>query len=359
MAKPSSAGPEGGRKRLGNLSVIGLGLLAFLLSLPLLAGFLGAIHPALDAFAHFRIYLAVLLALNGLALCCFRQLREGVTIIALALLALSTTAQVWPFLTSYKPVPEGKDFYRLLHANLKYDNLVPQETVAMIERISPDIVTLNEFSDEWREPLRPLYATYRYRLECPASNGRLGSQVLSLTPIRDGTGACAMRGRFNSTIIELEDGPISVQMVHLSWPWPYSQAEMLEALASYLKPADAMPSLVSGDFNAVPWSWTAHQIAQMSATKPVAGLGSTYLPLSFPEILRKYAGLPLDQAFSEGVTIHDARSLPALGSDHRPIIITFTMPNVRARPEASVIVLEQEAETEKPDASGPAPHLIQ
>ena len=56
-----------------------IGLVVFwtviLLSLPLVAGFFGRLHPAFDSFAHFRVHLAILLALAALPLLATRSFR--------------------------------------------------------------------------------------------------------------------------------------------------------------------------------------------------------------------------------------------------------------------------------------------
>jgi hypothetical protein len=46
-----------------------------------------------------------------------------------------------------------------------------------------------------------------------------------------------------------------------------------------------------------------------------------------------FAGLPIDQVFQRGVTIHSARKLEAAGSDHLPILVEFSLPQKRLQPE--------------------------
>ncbi len=63
-------------KRRENLSFLLL-LAAVALSVPLVLGFLGAVHPALDSFSHFRAHLAVLLAVLTIPLLFTKMRREA------------------------------------------------------------------------------------------------------------------------------------------------------------------------------------------------------------------------------------------------------------------------------------------
>ena len=83
----------------GRLRVVAL-LAAFGVSLPLLLGFLGRWHPALDFFSHLRMHLAVLLGLTALLLLAARFLKLGALAIAAAALAFATTSGAVPGLGS-------------------------------------------------------------------------------------------------------------------------------------------------------------------------------------------------------------------------------------------------------------------
>ena len=48
---------------------------AVLISVPLVAGYWGRLHPAFDAMAHFRMHLAVLIAILSLPLIFIRLIR--------------------------------------------------------------------------------------------------------------------------------------------------------------------------------------------------------------------------------------------------------------------------------------------
>src|ERR1700755_1597353 len=52
------------RNPMASLTFVGM----LVLSVPLVAGFFGTLHPAFDSFAHFRVHLAVLLILCALPL---------------------------------------------------------------------------------------------------------------------------------------------------------------------------------------------------------------------------------------------------------------------------------------------------
>ena len=58
----------------------------------------------------------------------------------------------------------------------------------------------------------------------------------------------------------------------------------------------------------------------------VAGIGPSWLYRRLPDALRPYAGLPIDQVFAKGgIVILSARTLEAVGSDHLPVLVEFSL----------------------------------
>ncbi len=105
------------------------------LSLPLVAGYLGRIHPALDSFGHFRAHLGFLLVLAGLAAFSVRLRLEAVLSILLGLGSIATTID-WPWLQppGLAAAPTGAAKYRLLQMNLRFDNAEPNSVLSLVAR---------------------------------------------------------------------------------------------------------------------------------------------------------------------------------------------------------------------------------
>ena len=58
----------------------------------------------------------------------------------------------------------------------------------------------------------------------------------------------------------------------------------------------------------------------------VAGIGPSWLDRRLPDALRPYAGLPIDQVIAKGdIVILSAKTLEAVGSDHLPVLVEFSL----------------------------------
>ncbi|MGB3386929.1 MAG: endonuclease/exonuclease/phosphatase family protein [Pseudaminobacter sp.] len=316
---------------------IGLAALAavILLSLPLLAGFFGRLHPAFDSFAHFRIHLAVLMALTALLLIGSRLFLEGVVAIALATGAIATTTKSidLPLLGSTRAqASAGQPVYRLLQLNLLHNNPEPNRVLSLIGRIRPDVITLNEVSAMWAGKLELLQAAYPYRILCPFPNGVWGVAILSSRPfVRDAEAKCYDRGSLAIAPIDFGGRAVDVATLHLGWPWPFHQPRQIAALAAPLASLSDT-ALLAGDMNATPWSAAVSRVAELGGLELMRSVGPTWQSRWMPQFMQA-AGLPIDQVFQRGVTIHNARTLEAVGSDHLPVLVEFSLPLRNPKPD--------------------------
>ena len=306
-----------------------------LLSLPLLAGFFSRLHPAFDSFAHFRIHLAALIALAALFLLGSRLFLEGAVALALAIGAVATTSASieLPLLGSTRAQASAdQPVYRLLQLNLLYDNPEPNRVLSLIGRLRPDVVTLNEVSLMWADKLKLLTSAYPYRILCPFPNGSWGVAILSSRPFVQGQEAqCYDRGSLAIAPIDFGGRPVDVAALHLGWPWPFHQPRQLAALAAPLASLGDT-ALLAGDMNATPWSAAVSRVAALGGLELMQSVGPTWLSRHLPQFMR-FAGLPIDQVFQRGVTIHGARRLEEVGSDHLPVLVEFSLPQRTWQPE--------------------------
>lgn len=309
-----------------------LTLLAFLavvlLSVPIVAGFFGTVHPALDSLGHFRAHFGVLMALIALPLLATSLGREAAIALVFALGACATTlpglaANKRTFFTAQ---PEFSPAYRLLHMNLRFDSAEPELALALIERVDADVITLNEVSAMWEDLLTPVGATYPHRVICRAPGRPWGSAILSRRAFVLGKAPqCADRGSMAVASVDFGGQSVDVVALHLGWPWPYEQASQIDGIVQSL--ASLGPSaLLAGDFNASPWSASVRRVAAAGALELLPWSGPTWLPLGAPEFLR-FGGLTLDHVLMKGdVIVHDARRLERVGSDHLPVLVEFSLP---------------------------------
>jgi endonuclease/exonuclease/phosphatase (EEP) superfamily protein YafD len=303
-----------------------------LISLPLMAGFFGELHPAFDSFAHFRAHLAVLLALSALAPLVVGFWKEAGAAVVLGLAALSTTAVDLPVpglgAVAADARPADRAVYRLLHLNLRYDNSAPEKALSVIGRTQPDVVTLNEVSEMWAERLQPLAAT------CLSPEKIGGVAILSRRPFAsEGRPYCLGDGRYAVAPIDLGGNSVDVAALHLDWPWPFGQARQIDHVASELSALSAN-ALLAGDFNAVGWSVAVTRVMEAGSFVRVPPIGPTWLHHRLPAGLRDYVGLPIDHVLAKGlVRVHAAATTGDAGSDHTPVLVEFSVEAPKAVPE--------------------------
>ncbi len=314
----------------GPVNLIALSLV-MLLSLPLVAGFFGRVHPAFDSFAHFRVHLAVLLIVCALPMLVGALRREGLVAIAFGLAAITSVTGssfvpgMRPLYATFAPRPDDAPVYRLLQMNLRFNNPEPEKFLSLVGRVRPDVITLDEVSDMWSQKIALLFPTYPYRLVCELGNYAGGVAILSLRPFAEGSeGRCIDGGTFGLARFDFAGRNIEIGALHMHWPWPMDQAAQLAALAGDLAGLSDN-ALIAGDLNAVPWSATTARIAEAGALHRIGPIGVTWLYRRLPEFLR-FAGLPIDQVFAKGaVRVHSAKTLDAAGSDHLPVLVEFSV----------------------------------
>ena len=303
-----------------------------LLSLALIAGFFGEVHPAFDSFAHFRVHFAVLLVLAALPLLFVRRFRWNGLLAAVfgcaAILTVTGTSflpGLGPVQAAFQPKDEISPVYRLMQLNLRFDNPEPEKVLSLIGRVRPDVVTLNEVSAMWTEKLALLASAYPHRVVCRIDNRAGGAAILSLRPFAQGTeGQCLDGGTFATATIDLGGRFVDVGALHLHWPWPFDQARQIDDLTPLLA-GMAETAILAGDLNATPWSAASERIADAAAMTPVGPAGPTWLYRMLPEMLR-FAGLPIDRIFAKGdVVVHSVNTLEAVGSDHLPVLVEFSL----------------------------------
>lgn len=301
------------------------------------AGYFGSVHRALDSFSHLRVHFAVLMVASALPLFATRLLKLGALAVFAALLAIASTSATVPIPAigmQYGPLHRRdaeQPVYRLLQANLRYDNAEPGLFLSLVGRVQPDVITLNEVSQLWEDKLDLLQSAYPYRIICPHPQGIWGVAILSRRPFAAGEAPrCDPRGAFATALFSFGGRWLTVSSMHLGWPWPFEQAWQVGGLTPYLEAIEA-PAILAGDMNAVPWSYTIARVAQAGSFTLMPSPGLTWFTNRLPSFL-SFAGLPIDQVFAKGgVRIHSVRSLDPVASDHLPVLVEFSL-EARAAP---------------------------
>lgn len=322
-------------------------------SLPLVAGFFGAWHPAFDSFAHFRAHLALATVLAAMPALFIGYWKEAGLSIALGIAAFATTTNVTATAmlgqvnAAAQTEPAKQATYRLLHLNARFDNKRPEMLLSLIGRVRPDIVALNEVSAPWVEQLKRISAAYPYQIFCEPSSRVGPAAIVSRRPFAEGTaGRCHDTGAMATAEIDLGGRTIGIAAIHLKWPWPFSQSQQIDRLAGPLSELGDS-ALAAGDLNATPWSHAVARIAEAGGLSRVSGSTPTWLTRRLPVSLRQWIGLPIDHIFSKGaITIQSVRIAEDVGSDHAPLLVEFSL---APRPAAPA---EEESATTAQNRSG-------
>ena len=292
--------------------VIFIGVLA-----PLVLGFFPALHPLCDSYSHFRIHLLLLLSLLLLLFTLFHKKRVYFFIVLL--LTLGVLYWINQPYTPSKKVALATNTFKQMQFNLNFRNRRLDDVMAFIRQESPDIITMQEVTVAHEQKLQALNDLYAFQRYCDFYPYVGGVAILSKYPFADQEGECVEGRGLLTSKIDLNGTTLTVASVHLHWPYPYGQYEQFEFLKTTLNKMEA-PSLVSGDFNAAPWSHIVTQIAKASNSSVVGGLRWT-IALDHQLPMIPNMKLPIDQLLlSKGLVAQSVEVQQGLGSDHFPVM---------------------------------------
>lgn len=251
----------------------------------------------------------------------------------LLLLAVALIYQVqlvWVYTPLYRPQVRdsnngsGANSFTLLVSNVRMDNEDKQSFPAMVRKMDPDVVLINEPDQAWADSLGELQASYPHTILFPLDN-TYGMMLLSRLPLSESEVNFLVDDSIPSifTRITLTSGHvIDFYGVHPEPPQPGKDTweRDTELLIIGRKIRERRnPSVVAGDLNDVGWSVTSKLFRKHSGLldpREGRGLFNTYnvhLPL-----LR----YPLDHIFhSPEFGLITLQKLEDIGSDHFPIFV--------------------------------------
>lgn len=273
------------------------------------AGYGGALHPALDALAVFRVPLGLATVL--LLALLWRPLwlvAPGVALMALAVVPRLSASRDVDVAGAAGAAP-AQDLL-LYQKNLLFRLPSRDLVVADILARAPDIVTLQEVSRPNQAVPTALRAAYPAQNFCEYRvNG--GPAVLSRWPMVPGSAACGPG--LAAMQVETPMGRLWAVSIHLRWPWPYQQPHQLELLEPMLREMQG-PKVIGGDFNNVAWSEGVARVERASGTARIGREAVTFA-LPFGGL-----GVGIDHILAGGGASGSITVLERLGSDHRGLL---------------------------------------
>lgn len=276
-----------------------------LAALPVLAGYLGGLHPAGDSLAVFRAQGAALLALIAGGALMAGARRAGVAGLVLAVAAGAPVALMY-----FQPGQPGP--LVIYQKNMLVRNADLPGLEADIRAMAPDVLTLQEVSPANQMLLAALTDVLPHQLWCPfAAVG--GTAVATSRPPVPGGEVCA-KGLAALQVLG-PNGPVWLVSVHLHWPWPHGQAEQVADLVPVIAGLEG-PVVLAGDFNMVRWGQAAQALAGAARAVPAGRVLGSYIGFA------PWVSLPIDHVLApHGGTVE---TRPALGSDHLGLLARVT-----------------------------------
>jgi endonuclease/exonuclease/phosphatase (EEP) superfamily protein YafD len=280
-------------------------------------------HWRPELMSHFRVQYFWMLALAAVLLAFARRPRLAWIAAALSAmnLALIVPLYLGPATVADRPVSRGMSLNVYFH-NRDYDR-----TLELIRREDPDFVLLLEVTPDWAEALRALETTYSHgHLEPRKDSG--GMALFSRVPIKD----LEVRrlGEYGpSTIVArltFPSGTLTLVGAHTSSPktpqnFMVRNEELLELGKMASERAGAV--MLMGDMNCTSWSPYFQDMLAISGlwdSRRGFGVEGSWPALPLP------MRIPIDHCLTTpDVSIKDRRIGADVGSDHRPLIVDFSI----------------------------------
>lgn len=224
-------------------------------------------------------------------------------------------------------VSSAETTFRLLASNVKQSNRSADRYLALVAEVDPDVVQVIELNEWWQQALAPLREAYPYYFE-DAHENAYGMGLYSRIPLENTEVYYFVNDETPALYAELAfpDGArIAFYGVHPRPPLPSNQVSIADR--ELLQVADrvraaALPVIVAGDFNDVPWSYTVEEFRDRS------GLGAPRIGRGFYNTFgvdRIWLRFPLDHIYlSAELGLVDYARLPPFGSDHFALLATVS-----------------------------------
>ena len=217
--------------------------------------------------------------------------------------------------------------FSLLVSNVLMENEEHQRIIDVIRQESPDIVLAVETDQKWTKALKVLESDYPHRVE-QAQDNYYGMVLMSRLPLVKPEVRFLVQEDIPSihARIQLRGGAeIVLHGIHPRPPEPLRDqisaprdAELV-LLGREIKKNEEENSVVAGDLNDVAWSHTSQLFVRLSRLlDPRVGRGF-YNTYNAKNPLFRF---PLDHVFhAKTFKLVELRRLPAIGSDHFPMLI--------------------------------------
>ncbi|MGH9942208.1 MAG: endonuclease/exonuclease/phosphatase family protein [Pyrinomonadaceae bacterium] len=294
------------------------------------AGRLGRAGKYFELASHFRVQYLVA---SSAGLLVFIVTRQWTWAAAALLYAALETASVLPYYLSPQrrvavaATPRRK--LRVLLANVNYHNPDLSPLIELAHSARPDILIVQEATDEWCAGLKVLRATFPHEVLVPRPRGA-GIALFSRLPLANPKIIFDGENQRPGIVTRLDLGgghTLTLLTMHTHAPirrrhFGYRNALLSEAAS--LVPKLPRPLVVVGDLNTTPWS-PHFSLLLRAGNLREARLGFGLLP-TWPVWLRfALLMIPIDHCLlSPEVETLAIKAGPDIGSDHLPVLFELS-----------------------------------
>ncbi|WNO10242.1 endonuclease/exonuclease/phosphatase family protein [Teredinibacter sp. KSP-S5-2] len=279
-------------------------------------------HRYLELLVHFKLqYFLVSLFLLSWAL--LKKSKLLAVLMVCCVLVNGWFVMPWYITGAVAQEVGVKQSVRLLHSNVLSQNQNHEQLLALVESEKPQVIIVQEVTDNWVAALKTLSSNYPYSYEVPRMDN-FGIALYSQYPIvqvqRENWGYMGLPS-INATL-NIAGQNVTLLSTHPLPPTTKdyfdSRNAQLNDMVTDIKQIEG-PLLVVGDFNITMWSRYYRPLEENTGLRNVRrGMGilptwSTKLPL---------AQIPIDHCLvSDHFEVQKARLGPNIGSDHLPLIV--------------------------------------
>lgn len=226
---------------------------------------------------------------------------------------------------------------RIMIANVKRKNKSADAFLDQVAVVDPDLLLILETDTWWHKRLVSLHGAFQHRMQnLPEEQGFYGMHLLSKLELISPNFSFFFGADTPTAVtqIRLPDGnTIGFIGLHpkppLAWSRPTTMRDAHILQAALMARASRIPTIVAGDFNAVPWERVtrrALRIGGLLDPRVGRGLFATYDTGSY------LISWPLDQIlFQQQLRLRNFDRLPDFGSDHRAVVATLCHDPAAAR----------------------------
>jgi endonuclease/exonuclease/phosphatase (EEP) superfamily protein YafD len=299
-----------------------LNCLAALVVIILIVSTLFGRYPFFELTVHFRIQYAIGAFICLILLAAFRRWKFG---LLLLICAVFNIVQITPYyLGSPHRVGDGEtQKLRLMTANVAMRNESYLAFRQSVEVAAPDILVLQEVTEDWNREIQPLLAVYPYSKIVPKQGGA-GLALFSRYPL-ESTKVLFEESSMHPALVaavNFYNTRLTVLLMHPLTPMrPDKFANRNEQLkqAAVLMKSLPEPKLLVGDLNTTMWSPYYQDLIKESGLYDTR-IGRGLYP-TFESDLPQFLGIPIDHLLiSETIEIENFSFGDPTGSDHRPLV---------------------------------------